>query len=121
VLLDRVVECELAFLDELHDDGGDEGLGGAADPEAVVRGHRALRVELVEAACEQRCLIGVAGVDDEAGDACGNGRVGCRGDPRRPRSGGRGLRHARQRECDKQWSCQETRTIGCELHEVPFR
>ncbi len=48
--LDRVGEAELAFADQLEDDGCGVGLGEAGDAEAIGRPNRRLRADVAEAA-----------------------------------------------------------------------
>jgi len=69
VLFDGVVEGELSFVDELHDHGGGEALGDAADAEAVGGDHRALRRQVVGSMSDPDRPRAVAGVDDNTGDA----------------------------------------------------
>ena len=52
VVLNRVVEAELALVDELHHDRRDVRLRQAADPERVVGADRRLRLEVGDAGAE---------------------------------------------------------------------
>ena len=74
--LDRVGEAELAFADQLEDDGCGVGLGEAGDADAIVRTDRRLRADLAEAAGDADGAVAVAAEQDDAGGAGGNESVG---------------------------------------------
>lgn len=50
VIVDRVVEAEPAFLDQLHDGDGGEGLTYGGNPKERARSHRAAMLDVRQTA-----------------------------------------------------------------------
>ena len=70
-VVDRIVERELPLADELENDGGDERLRDAPDPEAIRHPHRRLSSEIRVAAREpQRSVLAVDEHDDSRYAGC---------------------------------------------------